>query len=89
MNKENTEANEQNAKSSTNSAGPRLAKLESINAELLAALERSEAGLRCLLNEVALLRAGANPEPQSDSIRTYALIHARAAISRATGGNAS
>ena len=42
MNKENTEANEQNAKSSTNSAGPRLAKLESINAELLAALEAIE-----------------------------------------------
>ena len=52
--------------------------------ELLAALERSEEGLRCLLDEVALLRAGANPEPQSDYIRTCALIQARAAIAKAT-----
>ena len=62
----------------------KLAKLEAINAELLAALERSEEGLRCLMDEIALLRAGANPEPQSGSIRTYALNQARAAIAKAT-----
>ena len=63
----------------------KLAKLEAINAALLEALEQSEEGLRCLLDEVALLRAGANPEPQSDSIRTYTLGKARAAIAKATG----
>ena len=76
MNKENTEANEQNAKSSTNSAGPRLAKLEPINAELLEALERiSTAYDETLRHPIA-------------SQLLQAIYRARAAIAKAKGGAA-
>ena len=72
MNKENTEANEQNAKSSTNSAGPRLAKLESINAELIDALE-------AVLPDLEHYVATHGPGPDKR------LAIARAAIAKARG----
>ena len=72
MNKENTEANEQNAKSSTNSDGPRLAKLESINAELLEALE-------AVLPDLEHYVATHGPGPDKR------LAIARAAIAKARG----
>ena len=45
MNKENKEATAQNSRNSMSLEGRRLAKLEAINAELLAALEATEAKL--------------------------------------------
>ena len=72
MNKENTEANEQNAKSSTNSDGPRLAKLESINADLLDALE-------AVLPDLEHYVATHGPGPDKR------LAIARAAIAKARG----
>ena len=77
MNKENTEANEQNAKSSTKSDGQRLAKLKSINADLLNLLTAADR-LEELTGENLAVYA-----------RTFAAL-ARAAIARATTGeNAS
>ena len=79
MNKENTEANEQNAKSSTNSDGQRLAKLESINADLLAALEdMTDRYAR------AMKDSGVSHYPEA----MVEIRSARAAIARATGGAA-
>ena len=71
MNKENTEANEQNAKSSTSLAGLHLAKLESINADLLNLLTAADR-LEELTGENLAVYA-----------RTYAAL-ARAAIAKAT-----
>ena len=84
---ENTEANEQNSKSSTNSDGPRLAKLESINAELIAALEATEAKLTQAAR--AFYGAGSAKALREafDGWRTTA-ESARAAIAKATGGAA-
>ena len=73
MNKENTEANEPNAKNSTSLAGQRLAKLESINADLLNLL--TAAGR---LDELT-------GENLSVYARTFAAL-ARSAIAKATGG---
>ena len=81
MNKENTEANEQNAKSSTNSAGPRLAKLESINAELLAAL----AGCADALREAGKDFAQANRLAARPNLYELQEQAARAAIAKARG----
>ena len=71
MNKENTEANEPNAKNSTSLDGQRLAKLESINADLLNLLTAADR-LEELTGENLAVYA-----------RTYAAL-ARAAIARAT-----
>ena len=73
MNKENTEANEPNAKNSTSLAGQRLAKLESINADLLNLLTAADR-LEELTGENLAVYA-----------RTFASL-ARAAIAKATGG---
>lgn len=72
MNKENTEANEQNAKSSTSLAGLHLAELESINADLLNLLTAADR-LEELTGENLAVYA-----------RTFAAL-ARAAIAKATG----
>ena len=75
MNKENTEANEPNAKNSTSLAGQRLAKLESINADLLN----------------LLTAAGRLEELTGENLAVYARTFAslaRAAIAKATGGAA-
>ena len=75
MNKENKEATAQNSRSSMSLDGRRLAKLEAINAEMLNLL--TAAGrLEELTGENLAVYA-----------RTYAAL-ARAAIARATGGNA-
>ena len=76
MNKENKEATAQNSRNSMSLDGRRLAKLEAINADLLNLLTAADR-LETLTGENLAVYA-----------RTFAAL-ARAAIARATGGNAS
>ena len=72
MNNENKEANEQSAKNSTSLDGQRLAKLEAINSDLLAALE-------AVLPDLEHYVATHGPGPDKR------LAMARAAIAKARG----